>query len=210
MSKILRKYLLVCGIVFLLVVPAVNAQSSQDNTVYHFFSFLCPHCYKHDLTFDKWGKSLPAPIVFKSVPVINNSRWQVQAARAYYTALRADARKAEAMKIAVFKLTQNHPANTDMARDKTYYKLAEQLHFNMDIFNKLWWSDKVKTDLIEAYNLLREYHISNIPCLVIGGKMLTPDMAGGNYQRFFQLGNAYASRILDGSIENVTLGGPRE
>lgn len=203
MLKILRRYLLVCGLVLLF---AAAAWSSQDNEVYHFFSFACSHCYTHEPNFARWGNSLPAPIVFKSVPVINNSRWEVQAARAYYTTLRIDAQRAEMMKLAVFKLTLSHSAQVDMASSKPYFMLAEKLKLNMDDFKQVWWSDKVKDDLTTAYNLLREHAVSNIPCLVIGGKMLTPDMAGGDYQRFFQLGNAYASRILDGSIKKITMG----
>lgn len=204
MLKILRRYLLVCGLVLLF---AVTAQSNQDNEVYHFFSFACPHCYAHEPTFAQWGNSLPASIIFKSVPVINNNRWEIQAARAYYATLRTDARKAEMMKLAIFKLIQSHSAQLDMASSKPYFMLAEKLKLNMDDFKRVWWSDKVKDDLVTAYNLLREYTVSNIPCLVIGGEMLTPDMAGGDYQRFFQLGNGYASRILDGSIEKITMGG---
>lgn len=207
MLKTLRKCLFVCGLVLLLAATAQSSQNNPDNVVYHFFSFACPHCYKHEPAFARWGNSLPTSIIFKSIPVINNNRWEIQSARAYFAALRTDAQKAETMKLAIFQLVQSHSSQFDMTLSKPYFMLAEKIKLNMDKFTQAWWSDKVRNDLVEAYNLLRKYAITNIPCLVVGGKMLIPDMTGGDWQRFFQLGNGYVSRILDGSIKQITMGG---
>lgn len=173
--------------------------NEHEHLVIEFFSFFCSHCRDTDPQLVHWGKTLPEPMRFLSVPVMNaSSVSSIQLARAYYTVSYLDPAKLPAFKERLYALAQGGGRNLD--KDETYFELAAT--FEIRAFHEYWNSQALKTALLEASHMSQAYRVSNVPALAIGGRsLITPGSANGDYRMFIQLANGLVSQILAGGIK---------
>jgi len=149
-------------------------------TVEEFFWYGCPHCYALDPQISAWAKKLPGDAGFTRVPNTLGRPQGVLHAKAYYTA--------EALNV----LDKMHPALFEAMHQKNLPLENEgQIAgvFNHatglmpDVFSGTFRGFGVVARFRKSEQLSKDYGITSVPVVVVGGKYTTSaTMAGGNEQ----------------------------
>lgn len=146
--------------------------------VEEFFWYGCPHCYALDPAISAWAKGKPADVEFTRVPNTLGRPQGVLHAKAYYTA--------ESLNV----LDKMHPALFDAIHKQNLPLDSEAQIANVfnrtiglmpDIFGNSFKGFAVDARFRKSEQLSKDYGITSVPVVVVGGKYSTSaQMAGGN------------------------------
>lgn len=174
-------------------IGAVGPFREDAKRVYEFLSFSCSFCQQYHDTFVGWGRSIPAPVMFEPVPVVIVSDVStLNAARAFYSVLRASPRQIDTYCRVVFDAFQRG------AGDASDAGLLANAGVDRRAFESAWRSTAVKESIQRAAALTIKYEIAATPTLAIGGTtVLTADMVNGDYAMLMRLASGFVSRVIE-------------
>jgi len=165
--------------------PPANATKIE---VCEFFSYACPHCNTFEPVVGPWGRSLPADVAFRRVPVtflFNAENFQ----RTYY-ALESMG-LVEQMQSKVFAAVHVEKQRLDKPEDIA--ALVAKNGGDSAKFLAAFKSFSVATAVTRAKKLQADYKIEAVPALTIQGRYLTsPSQANGAPQSL-----AVADALID-------------
>lgn len=182
------------------IYKTVSPMNGEDETsVIVFFKYGCPVCRNYHAVLDHWGSTLPKPIIFQFVPIVEGdgvtaiSKESGLGVLGFWSAERSGTHAARNMfSEEMYMLYQDKHAGIQPA---AVIDAARSSNLMMDRFKKAW-SDGITNG---ASNLNRQayYRPSVTPTMVICGKyVITPDSALGNQDTFIQLANGLVSKCL--------------
>jgi len=143
--------------------------------VLEFFSYACPHCSSFEPTIGPWGRSLPADVVFRRVPVtflFNAENFQ----KTYYALETLGL--VDAMQLKIFSAVHGEKLRLDKPEDIA--ALVAKNGGDPAKFLAAFKSFSVATAVNRAKKLQADYKIESVPVLAVQGRFLTsPSQAGG-------------------------------
>lgn len=164
--------------------PANLSAKASTVEVSEFFSYGCPACYQLEPTLEKWLAQKPRDIVFKRVPVIFHSGWDVYA-KAYYI-VEAFALEAK-LTPKLFAAVQQENLNLADKQALAEFFSKEGIS-QADFANAYDNSPALAIKLRQAETLMKQYGIIEIPAFVINDKFYTnAAMAKGDPERLMQI-----------------------
>jgi thiol:disulfide interchange protein DsbA len=167
------------------VLPVASDMPASKNkvSVVEFFSFGCPACFHFEPTLEAWLAKQPADVSFDRVPVVFESGWDVLA-RGYYTAKNLG----EAKKLAPAIFKAQHVQGLDLSDPKILKQFFVAHGVSAKDFDSTYqFSPGIDAQLMRGDNLMRYYHIAQIPTLVINGKYITSPAMAGSIPRLLQV-----------------------
>lgn len=156
--------------------PVQPSDSPGKIEVLEFFFYTCPHCDAIEPLVEKWRKTLPDGVVFKSVPVAFNA--SMRDMQKLYYALEAMGRLD--LQPQVFKAI--HEQGKDLTKAKEIIDWAASQGLDRQAFTDAFNSFGVQTKATRADELAKSYKIQGTPTFAIGGRYLTSPSNTGSYQ----------------------------
>lgn len=145
--------------------------------VVELFWYGCPHCYSLEPLVEKWASTLPQHVVFKRMPAMMASHWEVNG-RAYYAAEILGVAEQTHQKLfdAIHRQGQKIFDQESLA-DFYASQGVDKVEFNK-AFNSFLVSSRVQ----QAKQRQRGYQATGVPAVVVNGKYLvsTTMKAGGD------------------------------
>ena len=165
--KIIGKYSEVPGRVF--------SFDGRTVEVTEFLSFYCGHCYQFEKSIPVIKGNFPKKINWKIIPV-HWGKASPKPGEAYYLA--EEAGKGEQMKKALFEalfLEKKDIGNIEVLED-----IGARIGMGFDFSARLRAGEKAEA-VARGNEMMREYHISETPTVVIAGNLMTnPGMLNHN------------------------------
>ena len=160
--------------------------------VEEFFWYGCPHCYALDPEIHKWSTTKPADVDFVRVPNPLGRAVGALHAKAYYTAESLNA------------LDKMHPALFD-----AIHKGGQQLDneaqiaavFNRtlglmpDLFSNTFKGFAVDARFRKSEQLSKDYGITSVPVVVVGGKYMTSAAMAGSYDTMLKVVDSLVVKV---------------
>jgi len=172
------------------VEPPQPTQTGNKIEVLEIFWYGCPHCYHFESYIHKWLKTKPDDVAFRRMPAVISRNW-LPHAKAFYAAV----------KLGV--LDQIHtPLFNAIHRDRKPIFSKQQLRkffvsmgINGDKFIKAYDSNEVDTKIKQAFYTQRNYKITGVPTVVVGGKYLTSAMLTGSFDKMIDTINYLIKKV---------------
>ncbi|MDD3764480.1 MAG: thiol:disulfide interchange protein DsbA/DsbL [Nevskiales bacterium] len=172
-----------------------NVQAPTDPKrieVDEFFWYGCPHCFAFDPTIEAWAKTKPADVDFVRVPNSLGRPQGVIHAKAYYTAEALGV--LDQMHHPLFNTIQNdHIPLSDEAQLATVFN--KYTGVLPDVFSSTFNGFSVDAKTRKAEQMARDFGITSVPTVVVGGKYVTSGSMAGSFQE--------ATKVIDFLIEKV-------
>ena len=156
------------------------------------FWYGCPHCYSFDPYVESWLKKKPPNVDFVRIPATLGHEANLIHSKAYYAA----------QTMGVGDLTHKplfkaiHENKQPMNTMKTLVPfLATAGGFSAEEFSGAMDSFIVDGEVRRAENRLRDYGVSSVPMVVVGGRYYTNGTLAGGFDRVF--------KVVDFLIEKV-------
>ncbi|MEO6958862.1 MAG: thiol:disulfide interchange protein DsbA/DsbL [Burkholderiaceae bacterium] len=149
------------------VSPAQPSDTEGKIEVLEFFAYTCPHCNAIEPLVEKWTKTLPANVVFRSVPVAFNAS-MVDLQKLYYS---LDAMGRLDLHPAVFKAIHEQHKQIFNAKAITDWVAAQGV--DRAQFEAVFNSFGINSKVTRANELAKNYKIEGTPSLAVGGQYVT-------------------------------------
>ncbi|MEO6985689.1 MAG: thiol:disulfide interchange protein DsbA/DsbL [Paralcaligenes sp.] len=144
--------------------------------VLEFFAYTCPHCAAIEPLVQKWVKTLPANVVFRSVPVAFNAS-MADLQKLYYT---LDAMGRLDLHPAVFKAI--HEEHKPIYDQKAITDWAVGQGLDRAKFEAVFTSFGVQSKVTRANEQAKSYQIEGTPSISVGGKYVTSPSMTQSYE----------------------------
>ena len=171
------------------ITPPVAAQTEGGPAeVIELFWYGCPHCYSFEPVLETWLQDKPEGIEFIRIPAVFNKRWAFHA-RAFYTA--------EALgvldKIHRPLFEAIHESRNPMGRVADIAALfARHAGIGDPTFLNTFNSFTVDSKVRRAAQLTRDYKLTGVPSLVVGGEFRTTASQAGGYEAMLKVAEQLA------------------
>ncbi|GAA0779219.1 thiol:disulfide interchange protein DsbA/DsbL [Castellaniella ginsengisoli] len=170
--------------------PVQPSDTPGKVEVLEFFFYTCPHCDRIEPLVEKWRKTLPDDVVFKSVPVAFNASMR-DMQKLYYTLEALDRLDLHPQ---VFKAI--HEQGKDLTQAKGIIDWAVGQGLDRQVFTDTFNSFGVQTKVVRADELTKSYRIEGTPTLAIGGRYLTSPSNTGTYQGAIDEADKLVKQVL--------------
>jgi thiol:disulfide interchange protein DsbA len=173
--------------------PAVPSGTEGKIEVIEFFHYGCNHCRAFDPLINEWKKKLAADVAFTRVPVI----WDKAAtgwATLYYTLQVIN--KLDGVHEKIFAAVQDEriPLHTpDAARAWVARQGVDDKTF-ADAYKSFGLQARVR----HAEQLAKDYKITGVPTVAIGGKYTTSASQAGSHEATLQTTDRLIERVRKG------------
>jgi thiol:disulfide interchange protein DsbA len=173
------------------VPPAATAEGKIE--VIEFFHYGCNHCRAFDPLLNEWKKKLAADVAFTRVPVM----WDKAAigwATLYYTLQAIN--KLDGVHEKIFAAVQDEsiPLHTE---DAARAWVARQ-GVDEKTFAAAYKSFGLQARVRHADQLGKDYKITGVPTLAVGGKYTTSASQAGGHAAALQVANELIERVRKG------------
>ena len=148
------------------------------------FSYTCPHCFRYEPTVNTWLEDQDDSVDFKREHMAS-SRALENLARAYYVAedLKILSKTHDALFKAIHEFKLKPFGEADLQR--MFKQLAE---VDSDTFEEKFWSVEIHERVKECKKKLRDWRITGVPCVVVGGKyLIDAEMSDGEPSKMFAI-----------------------
>ena len=162
--------------------------------VVEIFYYGCIHCYHYEPHLLKWLKQKPKNVAFSRMPVIFNPS-QVPLAKAYYTAQKLGVLD----KIHEQLFSAIHSDRRNIFDDDAIKAFFIEQGVNGDEFSRAYNSMAVKIKVKQAEAMVKRYHLTGVPSVVINGKYLTGPSYAQSYDRLVTVMNTLIAKESKGS-----------
>ena len=163
-----------------LVAEVKKPADAKRIEVAEFFWYGCPHCYAFDPSLEAWAKTKAGDVDFVRYPNTLGRAEGILHAKAFYTAqvLNVFPKMHPALFAAMHK--QHQMLNTE---DQVLGLFERETGVMPDLLRNTFRGFDVDSRARNAEMLSRQYGLTSVPNLVVGGKYQTgPAMAGGHEQ----------------------------
>jgi thiol:disulfide interchange protein DsbA len=144
--------------------------------ILEFFTYSCSHCAAMAVVVDKWKKTLPAGVVFKSVPVAFSAAMR-PLQQLYYT---IETLHRPDLHAKVFTAIQAE--NKRLFDKEAMHKWIATQGVDPAKFDAIFDSFAVRMEVERASQLTQLYQIDGTPSYAVGGKYMTSPAMTGSYQ----------------------------
>lgn len=144
--------------------------------VLEFFAYTCPHCAAIEPMVEKWVKTLPPNVVFRSVPVAFNAS-MADLQKLYYT---LDAMGRLDLHPAVFKAI--HEEHKPIYDQKAITDWAVSQGLDRAKFTAVFTSFGVQSKVTRANEQAKSYQIEGTPSISVDGKYVTSPSMTQSYE----------------------------
>ena len=142
--------------------------------VSEFFWYACPHCYTLEPHINGWMKNKPENVDFELVPAMFERPNVIMHAKSFYALNLMGVEKELHEKIFHAIHTEKERLNTEEEME-AFLKKNE---VNLEEYRKAMKSFSVNVQSNKARDLAKDYEISGVPTLVVGGKYRAASMEG--------------------------------
>lgn len=147
------------------------------------FWYGCPHCFHLDPYIERWRKSKPADVNFRRLPTSLGRPEGVLHSKAYFTA--------EQLGI----LDQFHPAffatmheqHVPMMSEASIATVFARFGIGEDKFKKTFDGFAVDSQVRRAEQQVREYGITSVPTVIVGGRWYSTVGMAGSEEEFLKV-----------------------
>lgn len=143
-------------------------QTGDKVEVMEFFWYGCSHCNNLHPYLKKWLETAPADVDFKYVPAIFRKNW-VPAAKLFYSINAMGAMDALHDKI----YDAIHRKKINLHKDPVLFKWIEQQGIDLKKFKNAYQSFTVQSQVSKSTQMTRQYKLTGVPSLIVGGKYMT-------------------------------------
>jgi len=173
-------------------IDRVGPFKTDAKQVFEFFLFSCFYCQQRHDAIASWGRSIPAPVKFESVPVVVDYE-SFKSARVYYSVQRAAPDRLNDFMRVAFESARRGIV------DLSSPDVLRAAGVPQKMFDQAWASPAVKASIELAMTLTARYGVVVTPSLGIGGRhVLHADQVGGDYGALMRLASGFVSQILGG------------
>ena len=162
------------GIDFKRIYSNNKFKETKKIEVVEFFGLFCPHCRNFSPVIKRWAESLPENVEFRKLHVPFR---EISHQRLYFTLKKMGLVDKYLDKLFLDIQDKRMPL-------KDFLSISVWLEDNgvaIETFEKQWNSDKVKSDMKEASQLMKSFEITGVPQIIVDGEFLTsPAMVGSN------------------------------
>jgi thiol:disulfide interchange protein DsbA len=161
-------------------------------SVEEFFWYGCPHCYAFDPIIGAWVKSKAADVDFARVPSTLGRPDGILHAKAFYTA--ESLNLLDKMHSALFAGIHQHnqPLNTEAQIASVFNRNAGVMP---DVVLGTLKGFAVDARYRRSEQLARNYGVTSVPVLVIGGKYTTSATMAGGYEDMLKVTDFLVAKI---------------
>ena len=168
----------------------VKVQADGRVEVIEFFWFGCPSCYRFEPHLVAW--QIPETIDFKNVPAVLTNNWLFHA-HVYY-----------AMELLGLKKELMQKFYDELHIERTRISSAEQFEqwassqegIDVSKLTQNLYSFATVVHIAQAEKLAKDYNITSVPTLIVGGKYKTSPSMARSEKRALQIVEYLADRIL--------------
>ena len=167
--------------------PVRNAQKAADDQqiqVTEVFWYGCPHCYKFDAYIDRWLARKPADVNFQRLPTSLGRPVGLMHSKAFFAA----------QDLGVFKefhplfFQAMHEQRMPMDSPAAIGSIFERVGIATPEFDNSFNGFAVDSQVRKAESLIRDFGITSVPSVVIGGRYWTnATVAGGSYDKMLEV-----------------------
>ena len=180
---------------YTIIRPAQPTQVEKGKVeVVEIFYYGCVHCYHYEPHLLKWLKQKPKNVVFHRMPVIFN-QGQVPLAKAYYTAEKLGVLD----KIHEQLFDAIHRDRRNIFDDDAIKAFFIEQGINGDEFSRAYNSMAVNIKVKQAEAMVKKYHLTGVPSVVINGKYLTGPSYAQSYDRLEKVMDSLIAKESKGS-----------
>jgi len=154
------------GFEYTKLVPAQPTQVGANKIeVVEIFWYGCPHCFRFEPNLKKWLQTVPKNVSFIRIPAQFRPDWVLHA-KAFYVAqlLKIEDKIHEAF----FK--EIHVNKNNLETKDKIIKFFKKFGVTEKQFIEAFDSFSVKSRIKQAKGLVKNYHISGVPTMIINGK----------------------------------------
>lgn len=168
---------------------------SDRKAIRYFFSYTCPFSRKFDTMMQKWGATLPKPLVYVRVPIITEDIASYLGAISFYTVAKLNPEKLTNYQEEVYAQIQDR--NKSTIAFHTYAEAAHRVGVNVEEFAKLVTSVKIHNLAANASVLGAKYQVVSTPTVGVGGKYsFSSELVNPETGNLVQLSNAMVSKFI--------------
>ena len=168
----------------------VKVQADGRVEVIEFFWFGCPSCYRFEPHLVAW--QIPETIDFKNVPAVLTNNWLFHA-HVYY-----------AMELLGLKKELMQKFYDELHIERTRISSAEQFEqwassqegIDVSKLTQNLYSFATVVHIAQAEKLAKDYNITSVPTLIVGGKYKASPSMARSEKRALQIVEYLADRIL--------------
>lgn len=154
--------------------PQPTDSDTQHVEVIEFFWYGCPHCSDLNPYLSRWLENKPADVEFHFVPAIFRNNW-VPAAKTFYAL--ESLGLTQALHDRIYHAV--HREKIDLSKESTLFDWIGKQGVDRDKFISAYNSFTVQNQASRAAQMTRQYKLTGVPALVVGGKYVTSGKAGG-------------------------------
>lgn len=154
--------------------PQPTDSDAQHIEVLEFFWYGCPHCSDLHPYLNRWLENKPADVEFHFVPAIFRNNW-MPAAKTFYALESLGLTKALHDKI----YHAIHREKIDLSKEPILFDWIGKQGVDRDKFISAYNSFTVQNQASRAAQMTRQYKLTGVPALVVGGRYVTSGKAGG-------------------------------
>ena len=160
--------------------------------VEEFFWYGCPHCYALDPVISAWAKTKPADVDFTRVPNTLGRPQGVVHARAFYTAeaLNVFDKMHTAMFDAIHREGQQLATEAEVAA-----LFSRTLGLMPDVVANTSRGFTVDARFRKSEQLSKDYGITSVPVVVVGGKYMTSAQMAGSNEAMLKVVNSLVVKV---------------
>lgn len=161
-------------------------------TVTEVFWYGCPHCYAFDPTLNDWAKKLPADVKFSRLPSSLGRPIGIIHARMFWTAKELGIE--DKVHSAIF--ASIHREHQAMATADQISALFNSVTGIMpDIVTNTYNGDKVKEDVHNSEVQVRDWGVTSVPTLVVGGRYMTSPVMNDGFESTLATTDALIAKV---------------
>lgn len=171
---------------------AAKEADSENVEVVAVFSYACPFCYKYESTVTEWLKTKDDSVAFRREHMASGRALE-NLARAYYIAedLKILPKTHDALFKAIHVFELEPYGEDDLQR--MYKRLAD---VDSKTFSDKFWSSEIHERVKESKKTLRDWRITGVPCVVVGGRYLVDaEMSDGEASKMFAVVDYLVTKI---------------
>ncbi len=154
-----------------------STQSGDKIEVLEFFWYGCPHCNNLHPHIKAWLKNIPDDVSFYYVPAIFRTNW-IPAAKTFYAMEAIGA--TEILHDKAYDAL--HRDKIDLNKEPILFDWVAKQGVDREKFIEAYNSFTVENQVARSTQIFRQYKLTGVPALVVGGKYLTSGSMGGTPQ----------------------------